>query len=61
MIYAICGTPGSYKSCYAVEKFLLPALKSHRKVYTNIEGLNPAYIATFPFLSASELSVSLLI
>ena len=47
MIYAICGTPGSYKSCYAVEKFLLPALKSHRKVYTNIEGLNPAYIATY--------------
>lgn len=47
MIYAICGTPGSYKSCYAVEKFVLPALKAHRKVYTNIEGLNPAYIATY--------------
>ena len=47
MIYAICGTPGSYKSCYAVERFVLPALKSGRKVYTNIEGLNPAYIATY--------------
>lgn len=47
MIYAICGTPGSYKSCYAVENFVLPALKAGRKVYTNIEGLNPAYIATY--------------
>lgn len=55
MIYAICGTPGSYKSCYAVEKFVLPALKSHRKVYTNIEGLNPAYIATYYDLDPIEV------
>lgn len=47
MIYAICGTPGSFKSCYAVENFVLPALKKGRKVYTNIEGLSPAYIATY--------------
>lgn len=46
MIYAVCGTPGSYKSCYTCEKFLLPALKSGRHVYTNIEGLNPLYIAS---------------
>ena len=47
MIYAICGTPGSFKSCYAVENFVLPALKKGRKVFTNIEGLSPAYIATY--------------
>lgn len=47
MIYAVCGTPGSFKSCYAVEKFVLPALKAGRAVYTNIEGLNPLYIATY--------------
>lgn len=47
MIYAICGTPGSFKSCYAVEKFVIPALKSGRAIYTNIEGLNPLYIATY--------------
>lgn len=47
MIYAICGTPGSYKSCYAVEKFVIPALKNHRQVFTNIEGLDSNYIATY--------------
>jgi len=47
MIYAIQGTPGAFKSCYAVEKFLIPALKAGRRVYTNIEGLSPLYIATY--------------
>ena len=47
MIYAICGTPGSFKSCYAVQNFILPALKKGRKVYTNIEGLSPSHIATY--------------
>lgn len=47
MIYAICGKPGSYKSCYAVEKFVLPALKKGRKVYTNIDGLNSNYISVY--------------
>lgn len=47
MIYAICGTPGSFKSCYAVENFVLPALRKNRKVYTNIEGLSPTHIATY--------------
>ena len=47
MIYAICGTPGSFKSCYAVENFILPALRKNRKVYTNIEGLSPTHIATY--------------
>jgi len=45
MIFAICGTPGSYKSCYAVEKFLVPALKDGRKVYTNIDNLSPEHIS----------------
>lgn len=55
MIYAICGTPGSYKSCYACEKFLLPALKSGRHVYTNIDGLNPLYIASIFDLDSVEV------
>lgn len=46
MIIAVCGTPGSYKSCYAVENFVIPALRKGRKVYTNIEGLEPRYVAT---------------
>lgn len=59
MIYAICGTPGSYKSCYAVEKFVLPALRTHRKVFTNIEGLSPAYIATYFDLDPVEVENNL--
>lgn len=59
MIYAICGTPGSYKSCYAVEKFLIPALKKGRTVYTNIEGLNPLYISTIFDLDPVEVSMHL--
>lgn len=59
MIYAICGTPGSYKSCYAVEKFVLPALRSHRKVYTNIDGLSPAYISTYFDLDPVEVENNL--
>lgn len=55
MIYAICGTPGSFKSCYACEKFIIPALKSGREVYTNIEGLNPLYIATLFDLDPIEV------
>lgn len=47
MIYAVCGTPGSYKSCYAVQNFILPALSEGKNVFTNIEGLEPVYIATY--------------
>lgn len=39
MIIAVCGTPGSYKSCYAIEKFIVPALRQERMVYTNIDGV----------------------
>ena len=56
MIYAICGTPGSYKSAYANEKFLLPALRQGRHVYTNMEGLEPTYIAVFFDLDPVEVS-----
>lgn len=45
MIIAICGTPGSFKTCYAVEKFVVPALKEGRKVYTNIEDLSPEHLS----------------
>lgn len=47
MIFAICGTPGSFKSCYAVEKFVLPALREGKNVFTNIEGLSVTHIATY--------------
>lgn len=47
MIFAVCGTPGSFKSCYAVEKFLIPALRSGREVYTNIDDLSPAHISVY--------------
>lgn len=47
MIYAVCGSPGSYKSCYALEKFIIPALAEGKQVYTNIEGLSSVYIATY--------------
>lgn len=56
MIYAICGTPGSYKSAYANEKFLLPALRKGRHVYTNMEGLEPTYIAVYYDLDPIDVS-----
>lgn len=59
MIYAICGTPGSFKSCYAVQNFVLPALRKGRKVYTNIEGLSPTYIATYYDLDPIEVEQNL--
>ena len=45
MIFAICGTPGSYKSAYAMEKFLIPALREGREVYTNLDDLSPEHIS----------------
>lgn len=59
MIYAICGTPGSFKSCYAVQNFILPALKKGRKVYTNIEGLSPSHIATYYDMDPIEVEQNL--
>ena len=59
MIYAVCGTPGSYKSCYSVEKFIIPSLMVRRKVYTNIEDLNPVYIATYFDLNPMQVDEDL--
>lgn len=59
MIYAICGTPGSFKSCYAVQNFVLPALKKGRAVYTNIEGLSASHIATYYDLDPVEVDQNL--
>jgi len=36
----ISGLPGTGKSLTGVKRFVLPALKKHRKVYTNIDGLS---------------------
>lgn len=47
MIYAIAGAPGSFKSVYVLEKYIIPALQKGRAVYTNVEGINPLYIATY--------------
>lgn len=59
MIYAICGTPGSFKSCYAVQNFVIPALKKGRKVFTNIEGLSPTHIATYYDLDPIDVEQNL--
>lgn len=47
MIYAVAGSPGSFKSVHVLEKYIIPALKNGRQVYTNIEGISPIYIATY--------------
>lgn len=59
MIYAVCGTPGSYKSAYTLEKFVIPALVSGRAVFTNIEDLSPFHIATFYDLNPLEVDQNL--
>lgn len=61
MIIAVCGTPGSYKSCYAVENFVIPALRKGRKVYTNIEGLEPRYVATLFDIDPLEVEHNLVV
>ena len=51
MIYAVCGSPGSYKSVHVLEKYIIPALRKGRQVYTNIENISPLHIATYFDLS----------
>lgn len=46
MIYGIAGVPGSFKSAYALQKFVIPELSKGRDVYTNIEGLRVERIAS---------------
>lgn len=47
MIYAFAGSPGSFKSVHVLEKYIIPALKKGRPVYTNIERISSIYIATY--------------
>ena len=47
MIYAFAGSPGSFKSVHVLEKYIIPALKKGRAVYTNIEKISSIYIATY--------------
>lgn len=47
MIYAVAGSPGSFKSVHVLEKYIIPALKKGRPVYTNIERISSIYIATY--------------
>lgn len=54
MIYAVCGSPGSYKSVHVLEKYIIPALKKGREVYTNIENISAIHIATFFDISPIE-------
>lgn len=54
MIYAVCGSPGSYKSVHVLEKYIIPALKKGRPVYTNIENISAIHIATFFDISPIE-------
>lgn len=39
-VYGIQGIPGAGKSLYAIDKWIIPALRSKRQVYANIEGLS---------------------
>lgn len=54
MIYAVCGSPGSYKSVHVLEKYIIPALKKGREVYTNIENISAIHIATYFDISPIE-------
>lgn len=47
MIYAVAGSPGSFKSVHVLEKYIIPALKKGRAVYTNIERISAIHIATY--------------
>ena len=55
MIYAVCGSPGSFKSVHVLEKYIVPALKKGREVYTNIEKISAIHIATFFDMSPIEV------
>jgi len=46
-INLISGLPGSGKSLTGLKRFILPALKKGRKVYTNIDGLNLLRISLY--------------
>lgn len=47
MIYAVAGSPGSFKSVHVLEKYIIPALLKGRDVYTNIENISSIFIATY--------------
>jgi zona occludens toxin (predicted ATPase) len=40
MIAIISGLPGSGKTLSALKRFIIPAIKEGRQIYTNIEGIN---------------------
>ena len=47
MIFAVAGSPGSFKSVHVLEKHIIPALRKGRDVYTNIEDISAVYIAIY--------------
>ena len=47
MIFAVAGSPGSFKSVHVLEKHIIPALRKGREVYTNIEDISAVYIAIY--------------
>jgi len=55
MICLITGVPGSGKSLALTKRFIIPALKKGRRIYTNIDGLNDSapnpYILALSFAS----------
>jgi len=44
-LYILSGVPGTGKTLYAIDKWIIPALKAGRQVVTNIDGLNHDAIA----------------
>lgn len=59
MIYAVCGSPGSYKSVHVLEKYIIPALKKGRQVFTNIENISAIHIATYFDMSPIDVDSNL--
>src|SRR5574340_247846 len=56
MIYLYYGKVGDGKTYHVVNREVIPALLSGRKVYTNIEGLNLRNISTFTSIPYAELA-----
>lgn len=59
MIYLYYGKIGDGKTYHVVQNELLPAVKSGRKVYTNIDGLNIRRIAQYLNMPITDVNIEL--
>lgn len=58
-VYLAAGIPGAGKSLYAIQEWIIPALKKGRKVYTNIDGLSHDRIAAIFDMSPMDVNLKL--